>query len=119
MSFANQKFPLSVEPTELPEGVVGDVNFDPLEPEQARELQSPYGFAGDGNDLPPGATEISLMAPSFLISNKTTPVQYIYLCIHHKNKTKDIRRAKQGYTITVINERYSQSKGILHTSQVK
>ena len=25
--FANQKFPLSVEPTELPEGVVGDVNF--------------------------------------------------------------------------------------------
>ena len=40
--FANQKFPLSVEPTELPEGVVGDVNFDPVEPEQVRDLQSPY-----------------------------------------------------------------------------
>ena len=58
--FANQKFPLSVEPTELPEGVVGDVNFDPNEPDQVREMQSPYGYAGDGNELPPGATEISL-----------------------------------------------------------
>ena len=30
--FANQRFPLSVEPTELPEGVVADVHFDPKEP---------------------------------------------------------------------------------------
>jgi hypothetical protein len=27
--FANNKFPLTVDPTELPEGVVADVNFDP------------------------------------------------------------------------------------------
>ena len=27
--FANNKFPLTVEPTELPEGVVSDVSFDP------------------------------------------------------------------------------------------
>ena len=27
--FASNKFPLSVEPTELPEGVVKDVHFDP------------------------------------------------------------------------------------------
>ena len=73
--FANQKFPLSVEPTELPEGVVGDVNFDPLEPEQARELQSPYGFAGDGNDLPPGATEISLMDRLGPLQNKLEPIE--------------------------------------------
>ena len=61
--FANNKFPLSVEPTELPEGVVADVHFDPQEPEQLRgdtALSSPYGFAGDGKDLPAGATEKSL-----------------------------------------------------------
>ena len=62
--FANQRFPLSVDPTELPEGVVEDVNFDPQEPEQLRGdtalSTSPYGFAGDGNDLEPGATAQSL-----------------------------------------------------------
>ena len=55
--FANNKFPLSIEPTELPEGVVADVHFDPQEPEG---LQSPYGFPGDGQDLPPGATAQTL-----------------------------------------------------------
>ena len=32
--FANNKFPLSIDPTGLPEGVVEDVHFDPKEPEQ-------------------------------------------------------------------------------------
>ena len=73
--FANQKFPLSVEPTELPEGVVGDVSFDPQEPEQVSELQSPYGFAGDGNDLPPGATEISLMDKLGPLKDKLEPIE--------------------------------------------
>ena len=61
--FANNRFPVSVEPTELPEGVVADVSFDPKEPEQLRgdtALSSPYGFAGDGRDLPPGATAKTL-----------------------------------------------------------
>ena len=61
--FANNSFPVSVEPTELPEGVVADVHFDPKEPEQLRgdtSLSSPYGFAGDGKDLPPGATAKTL-----------------------------------------------------------
>jgi hypothetical protein len=61
--FANNLFPVSVEPTELPEGVVADVNFDPKEPEQLRgdtSVSSPYGFAGDGKDLPPGATAKTL-----------------------------------------------------------
>src|SRR6056300_178756 len=61
--FANNRFPVSVEPTELPEGVVADVHFDPKEPEQLRgdtSLSSPYGFAGDGRDLPPGATAKTL-----------------------------------------------------------
>jgi len=59
--FANNRFPLSIDPTELPEGVVGDVNFDPQKPEQLQDqFESPYGFAGDGNDLPAGATAKTL-----------------------------------------------------------
>jgi len=61
--FAGGKFPISIEPTELPEGVVGDVSFDPKEPEQLKDnpaLGSPYGFTGDGKDLPAGATAQSL-----------------------------------------------------------
>jgi hypothetical protein len=63
--FANNKFPLTVEPTELPEGVVSDVSFDPAEPPQMRDttedMSSPYGFKGDGNDLPAGSTQQTLM----------------------------------------------------------
>jgi len=64
--FAGNKFPISIEPTELPEGVVKDVNFDPKEPSQLREqdvekdLDNPYGFMGDGKELPRGATAQSL-----------------------------------------------------------
>ena len=64
--FAGQKFPLTVDPTELPDGVVADVNFDPKEPEQLRESGlnepvSPYGFRGDGRELPAGATSKTLL----------------------------------------------------------
>ena len=62
--FAANKFPLTIEPTKLPEGVVSDIHFDPKEPEQLRnreEPESPYGFAGDGKDLPAGATQKTLM----------------------------------------------------------
>jgi len=63
--FAAQKFPLTVDPTELPEGVVADVSFDPAEPEQLRksgmdEPVNPYGFKGDGKELPAGATAKTL-----------------------------------------------------------
>ena len=61
--FANNKFPLSIEPTTLPEGVVSDVHFDPQEPEQLRgdtSLSSPYGFKGDGMEFPKGATAKTL-----------------------------------------------------------
>ena len=61
--FANNKFPLSVDPTELPEGVAKDVNFDPKEPQELmgnNDMESPYGFNGDGKDLPKGATAKSL-----------------------------------------------------------
>ena len=76
--FANQRFPLSVEPTELPEGVVADVHFDPKEPEELRSetaLSSPYGFAGDGKDLPPGATIQTLQDKLGVLENKLEPIQ--------------------------------------------
>ena len=76
--FANQHFPLSVDPTELPEGVVEDVNFDPQEPEQLRGdtnlSTSPYGFAGDGQDLEPGATAQTLQEKLGVVQNKLEPV---------------------------------------------
>jgi len=64
--FAGNKFPISIEPTELPEGVVKDVSFDPKEPKELRDqdggddMVSPYGFMGDGKELPKGATAQSL-----------------------------------------------------------
>jgi len=61
--FSAGRFPLSVDPTVLPEGISGDVHYDPLEKELEGSdgAESPYGFAGDGNDLPAGSTESSLM----------------------------------------------------------
>ena len=63
--FANNKFPLTIDPTELPDGVVSDVNFDPQEPEQLRsnnmdDMVSPYGYSGDGREIPAGATAKTL-----------------------------------------------------------
>ena len=63
--FARQKFPLSIEPTRLPEGVSEAVHFDPMEkgaPEDSpeQEPESPYGYPGDGQDFEPGETLTSL-----------------------------------------------------------
>ena len=57
--FANNSFPLSIEPTELPEKVAEAVHFDPQQQQQAPS--SPYGFPGDGNELQPGDTLNTLM----------------------------------------------------------
>ena len=64
--FSANKFPISIEPTKLPEGVEDNVYFDPKEPtdtlgETEQDLESPYGFANDGKELPKGATEESLL----------------------------------------------------------
>jgi len=60
--FANNKFPLSVDPTVLPEGVVDTAHIDPKAPEGAEpEMASPFGYKGDGKDFPPGSTLTSLM----------------------------------------------------------
>jgi len=57
--FAGQKFPLSIEPTVLPEGVTENVSFDPNKPEQLKEIETPYGNRDD-EGLSPGATLSSL-----------------------------------------------------------
>ena len=56
--FSNQKFPLSIEPTTLPENVAESVHFDPQSPEgvMGEEEDSPFGYAGDGKELKPGAS---------------------------------------------------------------
>ena len=81
--FAGNKFPISIEPTELPEGVAKDVNFDPKEPSQLREqdveesLDNPYGFMGDGKELPRGATAQSLQDKLGPLADKLGEVESI------------------------------------------
>jgi len=69
--FANKKFPITVEPTPVPEGIAEFAHIEtPLD--QAVPAD-PYGFKGDGRELPPGgfqATEGNLdylggLAPKF------------------------------------------------------
>jgi hypothetical protein len=42
--FSNNKFPLSIDPSVLPEGVAEDVHFDPKQPEAAPQI--PFGEEG-------------------------------------------------------------------------
>ena len=84
--FANNKFPLTVDPTELPDGVVADVHFDPQLPEQLRneddmdKMISPYGYPDDGRDFPKGATAKTLRESMGAL----------------KDKLKDIAGVKEG-----------------------
>ena len=59
--FGTGKFPIGVEPTPIPEGIAEFAHLKPDElkkqqPEDNERVDSLYGFPGDGNDLPPGAT---------------------------------------------------------------
>ncbi len=67
--FSNNTFPLSVEPSILPEGVAESVHFDSKTPKgkskpkiapMPKGMDTLYGYAGDGKKLPPGATIYSL-----------------------------------------------------------
>ena len=78
--FANNKFPLSIEPTELPEGVVADVHFDTQEqPEQNKPkediLESPYGFRGDDKEFLAGSTTLTLQEKLGPLKDKLSPVE--------------------------------------------
>ena len=52
--FANKKFPITVEPTPVPEGIA-EFMRQPVPGEE--QLTSPVGFNGDGRVLEPGALE--------------------------------------------------------------
>ena len=86
--FANNKFPISVDPTILPEGVSASVHFDPQEPAQEGGLGepvSPYGFEGDGREFPPGAT------PQMLRELQLGPLE---------KKLQDVQGLKPGVGLT-------------------
>ena len=53
--FSQGKFPIGIHPTEIPEGAEKYAHLNPEE--KMEEPESPYGFPGDGMDIPPGATE--------------------------------------------------------------
>ena len=58
--FSQNKFPISVDPTSLPEGVVESVHADPALQQAEQQFESLYGFPGDGKDLAPGDTSATL-----------------------------------------------------------
>ena len=61
--FSQNKFPISVDPTTLPEGVAESVNVDVQKQQQEETLQQfqdMYGFSGDGRDLEPGAVSANV-----------------------------------------------------------
>ena len=58
--FSQGKFPLGVSPTSVPEDIAERAHLNPKQPEQSQQ-PDPYGFAGDGVNIPPGATVNDLM----------------------------------------------------------
>jgi len=61
--FANNRFPISVQPTPIPEGISDLVHLKSPQESQMEQApqtpQTPYGFAGDGKEIRPGAIEAS------------------------------------------------------------
>lgn len=70
--FGNGKFPLSIDRTILPDGIVDEVSFDPNVPAQA--VVKPLFGTREGPPLPPGATQHSLtnLGP---LTNKLEPIK--------------------------------------------
>lgn len=61
--FQGNKFPLTVEPTEKPDGISEYAHAEPGNPNQAPEAEPEdiYGYDGDGKEIPPGATYMDLL----------------------------------------------------------
>src|SRR5210317_876703 len=55
--FANKKFPIVVESTPMPEGIEEFAHMRTPIDEAQQQPMDPYGFPGDGRDLPPGGRE--------------------------------------------------------------
>ena len=58
--FSQGKFPLGVTPTSVPEDIAERASLKPQGQQQPQQ-PDPYGFAGDGANIPPGATVNDLM----------------------------------------------------------
>ena len=54
--FSQGKFPIGIHPTDMPQGSSKYAHINPEEKEE-EEVRSPYGFPGDGMEVPPGATD--------------------------------------------------------------
>ncbi len=84
--FSQNRFPIGVEPTTLPEGVLDTAHIDPKKPAGIEEepdmpdIPLVYGFPGDGKDLEGGDTVDTLLA-------KLGPLE---------NKLKDIENLQEG-----------------------
>jgi len=61
--FSNKKFPLVVEATPVPEGIV---EFAHLKTPLDDIVPDPYGYDGDGRELPPGAMKATTEGLDFL-----------------------------------------------------
>ena len=59
--FSGGKFPLGISPTQVPEDLPEFAHLKPKPPEAPQAVQDPYGFKGDGREIPPGATADMLM----------------------------------------------------------
>ena len=74
--FANNNFPVSIEPTELPEGVVADVHFDPQRTRSYLQIfQARMVLLEMEKNIPPGATEKTLLEKLGPLSDKLEPVE--------------------------------------------
>lgn len=92
--FANNTFPISIEPTTLPEGVAESVHFDPANKNQDAGMESPYGFPGDGREPIPGATQKTLL-------DRLGPL---------KSKLRDIVGLKEGPGLTPSSVTFSPAQ---------
>jgi len=72
--FTNSRFPIGIDPTPVPEGIKDAVHIDPKEPDDYGEsledggadaTDSPYGYPGDGKEIPKGATLKDLIGNFF------------------------------------------------------
>ncbi|MFN8993265.1 MAG: hypothetical protein ACK5X3_06330, partial [Pseudomonadota bacterium] len=75
--FGNNKFPLTIEPSRLPEGIAEAVSFDPAfdSPEtKAYVNQAPLFGTRDGPPLPPGATQFNI-ARTGAMAEKLKPLE--------------------------------------------
>jgi len=55
--FAGNKFPIGIEPTQIPEGIKDTVHVDAAVPDQLQEIYDELnvGYAGDSTEIPEGA----------------------------------------------------------------